>query len=188
MESVMAPKRGPAKKLVNLAFRLKPVIAGKGGDLHFIAPVDMYDEELHDRRQEAGKAAGLEEIKQVRLELPAGLRSFFGPTIAQVLSQLPRGMAQKASAFKIELDPGYYSGEEGYVNATATFYKGALPQQIKDQPVIARGETFTAPIPSKPRKKFAEAAAPAPLVATVRDIQPLKPFVIRKPDEPGPAQ
>ena len=177
----MATKRAPEKKLVNLAFSIKPVVSGKGDAVHFVKPVDIYRTELGDAKKL--QKADLEEIDTVKMELPAGLRSFFGPTVAQALSQLSKARQKEATAFKIEIDPGYYSGEEGYVNATCTLYKGTLPEDIKSQPVIAMGETFTAPLPPRPRKAFTQAAS----VETTQDIPVMKPLALKKPDSGPPA-
>jgi hypothetical protein len=175
----MAAKKGPDKKLVNLAFRIKPLVADAQGEPHFIAPLDIYREEIGDDARLLQKA-DLKEAGEVRVELPAGLRSFFGPTVAQALSEIPKEKLRGITAFTISIDPGMYSGEEGYVNATCRLYQGRLPEEIKTQPVIAMGQRFE---PPAPRKRFEKAAS----VETMAEVSLLKPLVLRKPP-PGPAQ
>jgi hypothetical protein len=179
----MAARKEPDQKLVSLAFRIKPVMEGPDGALHFIKPADIYRAELQADTVKLIAAPGeLEELRQVRMELPAGLRSFFGPTAAQALSNIPKDLVRKATAFRIEIDPGAYSGEEGYVNATATFYKGKLPKAVQEQPVIAMGKRFSAPDGTGTKTQFNPAAHP---MALKKDIAVLKPLVFKKP-QAGP--
>lgn len=180
----MAKPKAPDKRIVNLAFRIKPLVTDEDGDPHFIKPVDIYTAKLDDgeKIKLLKDTCPLRKMgRSIRVEVPAGLREIYGPTIAQALEELPADLRRRASGFTIRINDGMYSGEDMSVPATVTLYEGKLPKSIKDQPVIARGQKFAAPIESKPRKQFnvsAETQAP---------VTVMRPLVLKKPDNTGPA-
>ena len=179
----MAAPRKPDKRLVNLAFRVKPLVTDEDGDPHFIRPVDIYTAKLDDgeKIKLLKDACPLRKMgHQFRVEVPAGLREFYGPTVVQALEELPADLRRRASGFTIRINDGMYSGEDMSVPATVTLYEGKLPQSIKDQPVIARGKKFTAPIESKPKAQFNAS------VETQAPVNIMKPLVLKKPDNSGP--
>ena len=130
----MPAKGTPDKKIVTLAFNIKPVMAGAGNELHFIKSPDLYRDLLHEDEVKLGVAAkNLKRITELKVELPLGLRDMHFPTAAQVLSQLPKRYHKMATAYTVKVTDGYLSGEEGYVNATVTLYKGLLPKSVSDE-------------------------------------------------------
>jgi hypothetical protein len=184
----VAASRKPDKRLVNLAFRIKPLVTDEDGDLHFIKPVDIYTAKLDDgdKIKLLKDACPLRKMgRQFHVEVPAGLREFYGPTVVQALEDMPADVRRRASGFTIRINDGMYSGEDMSVPATVTLYEGTLPQSIKDQPVIARGQKFTTPVANKPktkaREQFSSAAAETQAPVTV-----MKPLVLKKPDSSGP--
>lgn len=180
----MATSKQPAKWLVNLAFRIKPLVTDEDGEPHFIRPVDIYTAKLDDgeKIRLLKEACPLRKMgHEIRVEVPAGLREFYGPTVVQALEELPTDLRRRASGFTIRINEGMYSGEDMSVPATVVLYEGKLPQSITGQPVIARGKKFTAPIERKPKAQFnVSAETQAPVVV-------MKPLVLKKPDNPGPA-
>ncbi|MEZ0226804.1 MAG: hypothetical protein ACAH83_19765 [Alphaproteobacteria bacterium] len=179
----MATSKQPDKRLVNLAFRIKPLVTDAEGDPYFIRPVDIYTAKLDDgeKIKVLKDDCPLKKMgRQLRVEVPAGLREIYGPTIVQALEELPADLRRRVSGFTFTINSGMYSGEDMSIPATVTLYGGKLPQSVKDQPVIARGKKFTAPIASKPKAQFNAS------VETQAPVNIMKPLVLKKPDNSGP--
>lgn len=177
----MASKAAPDKKLVDLAFRIKPVLHGMGDELHFIKSPDLYRDLLLESEVKFGPAAkSLKRLTEVKLELPIGMYDSHFPTAAQVLSQLPKRYHRLATAYSVEVTDGFLSGDEGYVRATATLYKGPLPASVRNETVVAMGKKFRQPGAVRP------AFNPVAAVTAEKPIAVMKPLVFRKPEGPQP--
>jgi hypothetical protein len=177
----MASKATPDKKLVDLAFRIKPVVPGVGDELHFIKSPDLYRDLLLEDDVKLGPVAkSLKRVTEVKLELPIGMYDAHFPTAAQVLSQLPKRYHRLATAYSVKVTEGFLSGDEGYVRATATLYKGLLPKSVSNETVIAMGRKFRQPGVAKPA--FNAVAA----VTAEKPIAVMKPLVFKKPEGPQP--
>ncbi|TAL36484.1 MAG: hypothetical protein EPN97_06315, partial [Alphaproteobacteria bacterium] len=103
----MAAPRKPDKRLVNLAFRIKPLVTDEDGDPHFIRPVDIYAAKLDDgeKIRLLKDACPLRKMgRQFRVEIPAGLREIYGPTVVQALEELPADLRRRASGFTIRIN------------------------------------------------------------------------------------
>lgn len=176
----------PDRELINRAFRIKPVLADRDGRLHFIQPRDIYDTLFDmDGIPDAGCADGhIRRLAEVDILLPANLWNgqLPGPTPAQVLPQIPKKYLRQAVAFEARTT-GDRAGENGFVRGTMTLYGGTLPQDIRDQPVIAWKKTYAAPFPPPPRpeKSFNSAAA----TVLKKNVGVRKPLVLKKPEGPG---
>jgi hypothetical protein len=172
----------PNRKIVNAAFRLKPVAKDAEGKLHFIKPVDIYT-----RLDDAGVVKPLKEawdgqrLGEATIEIPCGLRAIYGPTIAQVLNQLAPEVRRKAKGFTVGIKDGMYSGEDLSIPARVVFYGGRMPEEVKKQPVIAHGKKYAAPLLSEKQLQFIAA------VQTAKPVAVMKPIAFRKPDAPGAA-
>ena len=179
----MSPRQEPERKFVNLAFRIKPLVQDAQGKLHFIKPVDIYTAKLDDADTVTllKETAQMTRLTDVTIDVPAGLREFYGPTTVQVLDQLPPELRRKAAGFTVAIKDGLYSGEDLTVPARVVVYGGKLPDTVKAQPVVARGRKFAAPLPSKAQEKFMESAQ------TAKPVEIMKPLVFKKPDAPGSA-
>lgn len=179
----VAASKQPDKRLVNLAFRIKPLVTDEDGDPHFVRPVDIYTAKLDDgdKIKALKDACPLKKMdRQFRVEVPAGLREIYGPTIVQALEELPADLRRRASGFTFTINSGLYSGEDMSVPATITLYEGKLPKSVKDQPVIARGRKFAAPIANKPKAQFNVSAE------TRQPVSIMKPLVLKKPEPSSP--
>jgi hypothetical protein len=175
----MPSKGTPDKKIVKLAFSIKPVMAGAGDDLHFIKSPDLYRALLLEGEVKTGlPARSLKRITEVDLELPIGMYDAHFPTAAQVLSQLPKRFHKIATAYSVKVTDGFLSGDEGYVRARATLYKGLLPKAVSDETVVAMGQKFKQPPAAKP--VFDAVAA----VTAKQPIAVMKPLVFKKPEGP----
>jgi hypothetical protein len=141
---------GPDKELINRAFRIKPVVSDRDGGLFFIEPIDLYEKMYTmDGLANAGSASGhVEKIGEFEFLMPATLwgGEVGGPTIAQVLPQIPEEFLEKAVAFYAHTADDR-SGDNGYVRAKADVYGGTLPDNVKAQEVIAWRKTYTEPFP-----------------------------------------
>lgn len=176
----MASKSAPDKKLVELAFHIKPLLEAANGDLHFIKSPDLYRDLLLESEAKTGAAAkSLRKLTDVKMELPLGLRDMHFPTAAQVLSQLPKRYHKMASAYSVKVTDGFLSGEDGYVNAVATLYKGPLPASVKNETVVAMGKKFR-PGGVKKAPVFNALAA----VTAEKPIAVMRPLVFKKPEGP----
>jgi hypothetical protein len=185
----VAARKQPDKRLVNLAFCVKPLVTDAKGNPHFIKPVDIYTVKLDDSEKInlLKEKSSLSPMgHSIRVEVPAGLREIYGPTIVQALQELPANLRRRASGFTFTINDGMYSGEDMTVPATIALYEGKLPQSIKDQPVIARGQKFAAPIGNKPKTKVQEQFGSA-VAETQAPVTVMKPLVLKKPDSSGPA-
>jgi hypothetical protein len=176
----------PDRNLINRAFRIKPVLTDRDGHAHFIAPRDIYDTLFDmDGIPGAGRAdAHIKKIGEIDILLPAGLWSgqLPGPTPAQVLPQIPHKYLRRTVAFEAHT-VGDRAGENGFVRGSLTLFGGTLPQEIREQPVIAWKKTYAEPFPTppKPARKFNSAAA----TVLKQDVGVLRPVVLRKPPAPG---
>ncbi len=139
------------RSLVNRAFKVKPLVADRNGVNFFVEPVDLNDSYLFREHEAAGEAKGLTEIKTIDIEIPTNLRELPRPRISDVLPQIPRELLNDATAFKLKLLDATLSGEDISVPAKLTLFSGALPENVKNQPVILRGKRFDAPIPAPPQ-------------------------------------
>ncbi|MEZ0262448.1 MAG: hypothetical protein ACAH80_15695 [Alphaproteobacteria bacterium] len=177
----MPAKGTPDKKLVDLAFRIKPLLEVADGDLHFIKSPDLYRNLLLIDDVTPGVAAlRLKPLTELKVELPVGMYDMHFPTAAQVLSQLPKRYHKIASAYSVRVTDGFLSGEEGYVNATVTLYKGPLPKSVSGETVVAMGKKFVVP------KAAAPAFNPVAAVTAEKPIAVMKPLVFKKPEGPQP--
>lgn len=179
----MSPRQEPERKFVNLAFRIKPLVKDATGALHFIKPVDIYNAKLDDAEtvKSLKETAQMTRLTEVSIDVPAGLREFYGPTTVQVLDQLPPDLRRKAAGFTVAIKEGLYSGEDMTVPARVVVYRGKLPDAVKAQPVMAYGKKFAAPVPSAAQLQFIESAQ------TAKPVQVMKPISFKKPDMPGNA-
>lgn len=165
----MAKKKGPDRALINRAFQIKPVFADQSGNLHYVAPVDVYDT-LITEHQTAGEARGLRTLDTISVEIPLGLRELPRPSIAHVLPEIPKALAKDAVAFQLRLHDQMLSGEDFSVTATVTVYGGTLPGDVRDQPVIARGKTYDKPVPRARKARPAEVFNPAAAAVLQRPV------------------
>lgn len=178
----MAPI-GPDKELINRAFRIKPVVRDRDGVLQFIEPIDIYEKIYSmDGLQTASGASGhIAKLADIDILMPATLwgGEVGGPTIAQVLPQIPPEWLDQTVAFQAHMADDR-EGENGFVRAKAELYGGALPQSIKDQPVVAWRKTYTQPfpMPEEPQPQFNTTGA----TTLGDDVPVMKPLRLK----PGP--
>lgn len=149
------------RSLVNRAFKVKPLITNRDGVNLFVDPVDLNDSFLYRQHEAAGDATHLTELKTIDVEIPTNFRELPRPRISDVLPQIPRDLLNEATAFQLKMQDAMLTGEEISVTAKLTLFKGALPENVKNQPVYYRGKRFDAPIPPPPKAKpvFNPAAA-----------------------------
>jgi hypothetical protein len=138
------------RSIVNRAFKVKPLVADRNGVNFFVEPVDLNDNYLFREHEAAAEAKGLVEMKTIDIEIPTNLRELPRPRISDVLPQIPPELLAEATAFKLKLLDTPLSGEDISVPAKLTLFKGALPENVKNQPVYLRGKRFDAPIPEPP--------------------------------------
>ena len=143
-------KRPTLAALVNRAFQVKPLIGEHGDILHWVAPLDLYRDNLYEMLQTAGEAKGLKETGHFTVEIPTGLRQNPQPVQAQILPEFPKELLKDAVGYEVNFH-GMSSGEDGYEVATVTVYSGSMPDDIKNQPVYAKGKKYEQRI--KPPKK-----------------------------------
>jgi hypothetical protein len=185
----MSTGTGPDKDLINRAFRIKPVIRDRDGGLFFIEPIDLYEKiyTFDGGLMNAGSAQGqVEKIADIDTLMPATLwgGEVGGPTLAQILPQIPAEYLDKTVAIHAGMADGDRKGDNGYVRAKAELYSGTLPDKIKAQPVIAWHKTYT--------EAFPEPAAITPPFNTVaattldEDVQVMKPIELKKSPPPAP--
>jgi hypothetical protein len=172
---------GPDKQLINRAFCIKPLLRTREGELHFMEVRDVYDALWDmDGVQSCGRAEeSVTKLAEVDILLPATLNSgqLPGPTLAQVLPQVPKQYLKKTVAFEVRTT-GDRKGDNGYVRGRLTLYSGELPAEMKAQPVRAWHKTYTEPFPApeKPKKQFNAAAA----TTLKSDVAVKKPLALRK--------
>lgn len=143
--------------LVGRAFQIKPLREEnmpRGREkLHWVAPQDVYEDDLMDALQTAGEAKGLTPAGSFDVAIPTGFRSFPRVFQSQILPKIPKNLVKDAVAYKINFNR-MSSGEDGEEIATVTIYKGPMPDAIRDQPVYARRKPRKKPVmASSPRKK-----------------------------------
>ena len=185
----MSPKKsGPDPELINRAFRIKPVVSDRDGGLFFIEPIDLFEKiyNFDGGLMNAGPAEShVQKIGAIDIFMPATLwgGEVGGPTIAQVLPQIPEEFLDQTVAFYAHMSDDH-KGDNGYVRATCELYGGTLPDKIKAQPVIAWHKTYTAPLPEpEPVKPVFNTAAATTLD---EDVHVMKPIELRKAPPPGP--
>lgn len=172
---------GPDKDLINLAFRIKPIVTDQSNNLFFIEPIDLY-EKIYTMEGLSGAGSAGEHVRKIAnidILMPATLwgGEVGGPTIAQVLPQIPAEYLDKAVAFQAHMADDH-KGDNGYVRGIVELYSGTLPDAIKEQPVIAWHKTYAEPFP--------EPAPPAPqfnaVAATTlgEDVRVMKPIELKK--------
>jgi hypothetical protein len=179
---------GPDKELINRAFRIKPVVSDREGGMFFIEPIDLYEKiYTMDGLYPAERANELEKIADIEILMPATLwgGEVGGPTIAQVLPQIPAEYLGKAVAFQAH-SADDHKGDNGYVRGTVELYAGELPQKVKDQHVLAWNKTYTEPFPEpEPPKEAFNATAATTLE---EGITAMKPLELKKSPSPRPPQ
>jgi hypothetical protein len=176
----MPSKPAPDRKLVELAFRIKPLMKDGDGMLHFIKSPDIYRIPLDSDITQGSAARQMKRLTELKVELPVGMYDLRFPTVAQVLSQLPKRYHKTATAYTVAVNDGFLSGEEGCVNATVTLYKGALPKTVAEETITAMGQKFRHPSTVKP------VFNPAAAVTAEKPITVMKPLTFKKPDGPQP--
>lgn len=182
----MAKKKGPDKALINKAFRIKPVFSDTAGNLHFVTPVDVY-ENLLTEQQTVAQADGLKELATIDIEIPMGFRELPKPKIAHVLPEIPKEFAKETVAFELHMRDAMLTGEDFSVPATVTLYSGKLPDEVSAQPVIAMGKTFDKPFGRQRRQKPAEAFNPAAVAVLKQPVTaPKTAHFTRRPTPPPP--
>lgn len=171
-------KPGPDQELINRAFRIKPVAEFEDG-LRFIEPLDLYDKIYTMETPMGGPKAQLEKIGEFACRIPATFwnETALGPRIADVLPQIPAEYLDRASGFYIH----YASGEvdNGCALALCEIYAGELPDEVKQQPVIAWKRRYTEPFPEPEPPKEAFNATAATTLG--EDIKRMKPLELKKP-------
>jgi hypothetical protein len=157
---------GPDIKLINTAFRIKPVFTDRDGHRWLTEPFDLY-EKLYgrdplDAPAAVAEADDLTKLCDIEIRMPATLwgGEVGGPTIAQVLPQIPKEWIDKAVAFEAHMADSR-DGDNGYVTGRVELYGGTLPDAVKTQPVVAWKKTYDAPLtePPPPKPAFDVAAA-----------------------------
>lgn len=138
--------------------------------LHWVAPQDVYEDDLMDALQTAGEAKGLTPSGSFDVAIPTGFRSFPRVFQSQILPKIPKNLVKDAVAYKINFNR-MSSGEDGEEIATVTIYKGPVPDDVRDQPVYVRRKARKKPVMAnsgrkKPAQKntapaFNDASAPA---------------------------
>lgn len=184
----MSKAPGPDKDLINRAFRIKPVVSDRDGGLFFIEPIDLFDKiyNFDGGLANAGPAeTHLEKIADIDILMPATLwgGEVGGPTIAQVLPQIPAEYLDKTVAFQAHMADDR-KGDNGYVSAKAELFSGTLPAAIKAQPVVAWHKTYTEPFPEPApvTPPFNTAAA----TTLDEDVHVMKPIELKKSPPPAP--
>lgn len=178
---------GPDKDLINRAFNIKLVVNDREGQMFFVEPIDLYEKIYSmDGLTGAGRADGhVQKIGEIEILMPATLwgGEVGGPTIAQVLPQIPPEWLDKTVAFHPYMADDH-SGSNGYVRGAVDLYGGTLPESVKKQPVIAWHKTYKEPFPEPkpPAPQFNSVAA----TTLDEDVQVMKPIELKK--NPPPPQ
>ena len=177
---------GPDAELINRAFRIKPIVSDREGQLFFIEPIDLYEKIYNfdgGLYPVCHADASIQKIGEIDILMPATLwgGEVGGPTIAQVLPQIPDEFLGQVVAFQAHTADDH-KGDNGYVRAKAELYGGTLPDKVKDQPVIAWRKTYTEPLPEPEGAKpqFNGAAA----TTLDEDVHVMKPIELVKPPSP----
>jgi|APSaa5957512622_1039677.scaffolds.fasta_scaffold64065_2 hypothetical protein len=132
----------PDKKLNELYEKIKPVIGyveirsrGKtnlekrsDGDLYYIKEVDLKGCAYTWDPNPTKPAYGLEELDEITTYHTYGYHGFFKPSIAEVLSQIPKGCLDEVVAFQTLTDSADISGE--YHAATTVLYRRQTEEEI----------------------------------------------------------
>jgi hypothetical protein len=169
---------GPDKELINRAFRMKLVVNDRDGQMFFVEPIDLYEKIYSmDRLTGAGRAGGhVQKIGEIEILMPATLwgGEVGGPTIAQVLPQIPPEWIDKTVAFHPYMAEDH-TGSNGYVRGAVDLYGGTLPEDVRKQPVIAWHKTYTKPFPDpEPSAPKFNAVAATTLDEDVRVMKPIE--------------
>lgn len=155
-------KKPTLTAVVNRAFQVKPIITGPDDKKHWVDPQDVYRDNLYTELQTRGEAQNLKEIGSFSVEIPTGLRQMPAPKQVQILPEIPKGLMKDAVAYEVNFY-GSSSGEDGYEVARVTVYSGPVPDDIKNQPVYAKGVKHQKRIPRvkkpKPAPEFNAVAA-----------------------------
>ena len=182
----MSKGPGPDAKLINRAFTIKPVVSDREGQLFFIEPIDLYDKiyNFDGGLIPASHAdASIQKIGEIEILMPATRwgGEVGGPTIAQVLPQIPEEFLGQTVAFEAHMAEDR-QGDNGYVTGKVELYGGTLPDNVKKQSVVAWGRTYAEPLPEPEAVKpqFNGAAA----TTLDEDVHVMKPIELIKPPAP----
>lgn len=117
----------PKEKICELAKKIKPVIYFNQCGLSYIKPVDIFELSFTRRPQFNGGASFLEVVCSIRTYHECNPCGFcmFGPTIAEVLVQIPEEYLDKVVAFQVldkEIDRTKEEMEAGIYVAETVLY------------------------------------------------------------------
>lgn len=117
------------ERLGQLLGRISPLVE-RDGKLFHIAPVDPRNIAFAWSPELRGEAAGLEELRKVRIDIHCGYVALVKPTLAEVLAQVPADLEERVTAFAVLLNDEHdgtedevecYSEGTGH-RVTAVFY------------------------------------------------------------------
>ena len=118
-------------RIRQLAERITPVMEFKEKGRCYIKPVDIFKESFTWEPEPGSKATDLKAICDITTYHPYGYIGYFKPSVAQVISQIPREHLDKVIAFEIvkvpdefpeNSSPEYEALDAGYHTATTRLY------------------------------------------------------------------
>ena len=118
-------------RIRQLAERITPVMEFKEKGRCYIKPVDIFKESFTWEPELVSKATGLKAICDITTYHHYGYIGYFKPSVAQVISQIPREHLDKVIAFEIvkvpdefpeNSSPEYEALDAGYHTATTRLY------------------------------------------------------------------
>lgn len=87
--------------LGHLGSSIKPLVRGDDGELYHIQPVDYRNTAFLRSPQITGRAEELHEVAAIPTLHRWSASSFFRPTVAQVLAQIPSELVDQVEAFEV---------------------------------------------------------------------------------------
>ena len=116
----MIPKISDTR-LKQLAKKIRPVVRGPNGTLHYIKPVNLKETAFTWDPDLAEEAISPTLIATIRTLHTYGYHGFFKPSIAEVLAQIPLDLLDSVDAFETH---GPDTAEDFYQETKNAFDKG----------------------------------------------------------------
>ena len=137
--------------LAKKARKIKPLVKkGLLARLSFVEEYEIKSFKFQRYAKVVCKAPKLKKIAVIStVHAPVGYYDEFAPSIAEVLSQIPQGLADKAVAFSVKEKSRFGSNfNKTQISAKTTLYAlkngEKMPTEVADQPVIVGGKKLSA--------------------------------------------